>query len=139
MTDLREATMFKPVPGGYVFRAPNPWVFGRHRFYLVDEKQKTQLLAIVTAHSQVFFWLAFVDLFAAASLVFACTSHHGGPTWRDALVMFALVPVCLYGAMVTSMRAMTRQLAPILAGLPRTEQQITTAEAHAAARKAMCW
>jgi hypothetical protein len=41
MASVRAITpMFKPVPGGYVFRAPNPWVFWRKRFYLVNETHR---------------------------------------------------------------------------------------------------
>jgi hypothetical protein len=62
MADNREAIMFKKVPEGYVFRAPNPWVLGRIRFYLVNEAQKTKLLAVITARSQAVFWVTFAVL-----------------------------------------------------------------------------
>jgi hypothetical protein len=39
---------FKQVPGGYVFRAPNPQVFGRSDHYLVDEAQRDKIVAIMT-------------------------------------------------------------------------------------------
>jgi hypothetical protein len=52
MADVRETTMFKEVPEGFVFRAPNPWVFGRARFYLANAAQKAELLSIVTARSK---------------------------------------------------------------------------------------
>ena len=52
LADNREALMFKKVPDGFVFRAPNRWVFGRARFYLVNEAEREKLLAIVTARSQ---------------------------------------------------------------------------------------
>jgi hypothetical protein len=34
-----EAQGFKAVAGGYVFRVPSPWMFGRDRHYLVTEAQ----------------------------------------------------------------------------------------------------
>jgi hypothetical protein len=39
-----EAALFKQVGGGWVFQAPNPWVFGRTSRYLVNETQKAELL-----------------------------------------------------------------------------------------------
>ena len=33
MTDCREIIWFKQAPEGYVFRAPNRWVFGRARYF----------------------------------------------------------------------------------------------------------
>src|SRR6476619_5650004 len=34
---------FKSVAGGYVFQSPNPWIFARPRYYLVNEAQKAQI------------------------------------------------------------------------------------------------
>ena len=75
MADNREATMFKQVPDGYVFRALNPFVFGRARFYLVNEAQKAQLLAIITArNTAMYFWLVVLVLIAAGTGA-ACLWH----------------------------------------------------------------
>lgn len=50
MTRIRPITpMFKPVPGGYVFRAPSRWVFWGRRFYFVNEMQKAELVSIIAA------------------------------------------------------------------------------------------
>ena len=71
MADHREAIMFKKGPDGYVFRAPNPWVLGRKRFYLVNEAEKTKLLAVITARSQAVFWVTFVTLISASTAALA--------------------------------------------------------------------
>jgi hypothetical protein len=43
MAGVRATTpMFKPVPGGHVFRAPSQWVFWRRRYYLVNETQRAE-------------------------------------------------------------------------------------------------
>jgi hypothetical protein len=39
--------VFKPLPGGWVYRAPNPLVFGDTRHYLVNDAQKAQIEAIM--------------------------------------------------------------------------------------------
>ena len=79
MADNREAIMFKKVPEGYLFRAPNPWLFGRARFYLVNDAQKAQLLAIVTARSQAVFWVALVALIGASTAALAYGFGHDVP------------------------------------------------------------
>ena len=137
MADVRETTMFKEVPEGFVFRAPNPWVFGRARFYLANAAQKAELLSIITARSQLIFWIALIGLIAASTALMAVASGHDDPTMVDAFIMLALLPVWLYAALLISIRPMARRLAPVLAGLPRTEQKITAAELSQAVRKTM--
>ena len=134
MTDVRETTMFKPVPEGYVYRAPSKWVFGGNRFYLVNETQKAEILAIARARSQAPFWLTLTGLVAASSVIVAWASGHGGPTVRDAVITLAVLPVCFYAALVLTIWPLERRLAPILARLPRTDQRITPADLRAAMR-----
>jgi hypothetical protein len=135
MADHREAIMFKKMPDGYVFRAPNPWVLGRTRFYLVNEAEKTKLLAIITARSHAVFWVAFVGLIGASTAALAYFSGHTNPTTRDFVTMLALLPVWLYAAALVSGRPTARRLQPLLAGLPRTDQRITAADTRRAVRK----
>ena len=137
MADVRETTMFKEVPEGFVFRAPHPWVFGRARFYLADAAQKAELLSIITARSQAIFWIALIGLIAATTALMAFASDHDDPTVVDAFIMLALLPVWLYAALLISIRPMARRLEPVLAGLPRTEQKITAAELRQAVRTTM--
>ena len=40
--------LFRPTSDGWVFRSPNPWVFGDTPHYLVNDAQKAQIEAIVT-------------------------------------------------------------------------------------------
>src|SRR5258705_10775537 len=44
---LNSIIFFKPVPEGYVFRAPNPWIFGPADHYLVSEAQRDEIAAIL--------------------------------------------------------------------------------------------
>lgn len=139
MADNREAIMFKKVPDGYVFRAPNPWVLGRASFYLVNEAQKTKLLAIITTRSPAVFWVIFALLIGASTAALAYFSGHDNPTPRDFVIMLALLPIWLYAAALVSVRPTARRLQPILAGLPRTDQRITAAEMRQAARKTVAF
>ena len=44
MSNLSKYIIFKPVPGGYVYRIPNAWVFGSGVHLLVDERQKAAII-----------------------------------------------------------------------------------------------
>jgi hypothetical protein len=135
MADSREAIMFKKVPDGYVFRAPNPWVLGRASFYLVNEAQKTKLLSIIAARSQAVFWVIFVALIGASTGALAYLSGHDNPTPRDFVVMLALLPVWIYAAALVSVRPTARRLQPLLADLPITDRRITASDMRQAVRK----
>lgn len=136
MADNREAIMFKQVPDGYVFRAPNPLVFGRARFYLVSEAQKAELLAVITARRPaMYFWFAFLVLIAAGTAALAFGTGHDDPTVSDVLILLALIPFWLYAAVLVSQLPTVRKLEPLLAGLQPTDQSITSADLRKAVRK----
>ena len=124
MAGVRAITpMFKPVPGGYVFRAPNLWVFGRKRFYLVNETQRAELLSIIAARGLQrarghIFMVALVGLVFSATMIVAHASGHSEPTALDAVLLLGLVPFCIYGALVISIWPIARRLKPVLAGVP---------------------
>jgi len=136
MADNREAIMFKKVPDGYVFRALNPLVFGRGRYYLVNEAEKAQLLAVITARNPaIYFWLVVLVLIAAGIGALAYGTGHDNPTVSDVVIMLALIPLWLYAAVFVSMRPTARKLEPLLAGLQPTDQSITSADLRKAVRK----
>ena len=45
--DSVKSALFRAAPGGWVFRLPNPWVFGDTPHYLVNDAQKSQIEAIL--------------------------------------------------------------------------------------------
>jgi hypothetical protein len=124
MASVRATTpMFKPVPGGYVFRAPSQWVFWRRRFYLVNETQRAELLSIIATHGihrmrGHIFMVALIGLVVSATMVVHFASGHSEPTALDTVVLFGLLPFCLYGALLISIWPIARRLGPVLAGLP---------------------
>jgi hypothetical protein len=138
MTDSREIIWFKQVTEGYVFRAPNPWVFGRARYFLVDEAQKAQLLGTLTARSQIatatIFWIGFLVLFGASVAILAFLSGHDDPGIGDIVSIVVLVPACMYAALLIAARP-ARRVQPLLAGLAPTDQRITIADRRLAAQK----
>lgn len=138
MTDARETLWFKQVPEGYVFGAPKPWIFGRRRFFLVDEAQKAQLLAVLTARSQsaalIMVILPFLAMFTAsvAAIVFiAGDGDHSLAVFSETLIAVA---VSMYLALLIA-AGPTRRVQPLLAGLSPTDQRITIADRRAIAAK----
>ena len=71
-----KSVMFKPVAGGWVYRAPNPWVFGDAPHYLVNDAQKVQIEAIIVPRRPVLFGAMLVGgivawVFALVGIVWA--------------------------------------------------------------------
>ena len=136
-----EAALFKQVGGGWVFHAPNPWVFGRTSRYLVNDAQKAELLAIVTPRSptlRIAAITAGILLWAiAASIIVWAVSSHDEPTASDALAIFALVVVPIFLALVFALQRNLRRMQRVLADAPRTEERITPRELRHAMAKAV--
>ena len=136
-----EAALFKQVGGGWVFQAPNPWVFGRTSRYLVNDAQKAELLAIVTPRSptlRIAAITAGILLWAsAASIIAWAVSSHDEPTASDALAIFALVVVPIFLALVFALQRNLRRMQRVLADAPRTEERITARELRHAMAKAV--
>ena len=117
---------FKAVPGGFVFQCPNPWVFARPRYYLVNEAQKAEILGhlrrwrianlamigflVVTAIA-VMLVVQIVPLSYSLPLIYA---------WAALIIVLcvSLSPHLYRGW----------KLAPIVATLPPTDQRIRMAE-----------
>ena len=121
-----ESVLFKQVPGGYVFRAPNPRVFGDSDHYLVNATQRDDILASLTAGRPrllVALWLGGFVLAAVALLVV----FPGYPVSVTIAVIVAMLLAAILGLRLSATRKL-RRLQPILAGAARTDQRITLAE-----------
>jgi hypothetical protein len=129
-TDQVIGVLFKQVPGGYVFRAPNPKVFGRSQHYLVDEVDRGEIVAIMTPRRPMLLLIAWIAGFVLAV----------GTALVSLLVLIPDHPVTVFvvviaGGLLSAILALhlsasskLRRLQPILAGASLTEQQITLAE-----------
>ncbi len=134
-----DAMLFKPVPGGFVYRAPNPWIFGRADHYLVDERQKAELLATLVAPRP----LLRLAAVAAGVLVWGAAmgtlgwavSGHPDPTVGDAAIMLGATFAALFLAPHLALRRKLRRVQPILAAATRTTAVITSREIRVAMRK----
>ncbi len=52
---MAKPVMFKQVAGGWVYRAPNPWVFGDAPHYLVNDRHKAQIEALMIPFGSAYF------------------------------------------------------------------------------------
>src|SRR4051794_35193824 len=120
MSNFSKYIIFKPVPGGYVYRVPNAWVFGSGVHLLVDKGQKAAI--IQTMDSVPLFpiiaasWIALSIVFGTLALWTASSLSHNV---RDVLVATSVL-LSVYGALFMSRRVLLSRLRPVIAGLPRT-------------------
>ena len=136
-----EAVLFKDVGGGYVFQAPNPWVFGPRSRYLVTAAQKAELLAIITPRRPIL-RIAVITIgillwtVAAATIVWAVSSHDD-PTASDALAMLVLILAPMLLALIIALQRNLRRMQRVLAAAPRTQERINSGELRQAMANAM--
>src|SRR5262245_15524818 len=66
--DGMEELTFRPVEGGFVYRAPSPWLFGRYRHYFVNAEQKAVLASAHRTTMRQIFWSIVVGAGAFAPI-----------------------------------------------------------------------
>jgi hypothetical protein len=144
MTDTRTqiaATLFRPAPGGYVYREPYRWPFGEVPHYLVSADQKAALLAIILPKRpilwQVVLWSTLCLMVAIACVGLWLYTGHDNPTALDILALFILTVAQVILALAILFWWKRRRLRPLLATLTPTDLRITQIEMRAAATNAM--
>ena len=121
---------FKSVAGGYVFQSPNPWIFARPRYYLVNEAQKAQ----IAERLRRFRLLNLINLpilvlfFAFMFLSPATFARLLQPATQLGIGFFILVMALVMPLIAVPHIYLMRALRPLLAGVPRTNERITVAE-----------
>ena len=120
--DGMEEMSFKRVPEGWVYRIPNPWLLGRSRYYLVSEKQKSE---IAGHHRRM--WLFLLLGIAVIAAVGAPLTLAG---FDDQQVVLSLATAALLGLIVgfVANAWLCRTIRPIIADLPPTTQRIAQSE-----------
>ncbi len=118
-----EEMSFKRVPDGWVYRAPNPWLFGSGRYYLLNEKQKSE---ITGRHRRMWRFLFFAILAVVVAGVPLIPS--GLDEQRSVAMLAATVLVEVVIGFVSN-AYLYRAVRPIVAGLEPTTQRITRGEA----------
>lgn len=123
------AVLFKPVPGGFTYRAPGRWLFGPARYYLVDEAQKAEIIAVQTPRRPILFqillWTTFLLMVAAAGVIVWVATGDNEPTTRDMFIWIIILAVEVFAALQLLQWRIQRRLRPILAGAPGTDDRIT--------------
>jgi hypothetical protein len=120
--DGMEEMSFKRVPEGWVYRVPNPWLLGRSRYYLVSEKQKSE---IAGHHRRMWLFLL---------LGIAVIAAVGAPLtlarFDEQQVVLSLATAALLGLIVgfAANAWLCRTIRPIIANLTPTTQRITQSE-----------
>jgi hypothetical protein len=117
-----EEMSFKRVPEGWVYRVPNPWLLGRSRYYLVSEKQKSE---IAGHHRRM--WLFLLLGIAVIAAVGAPLTLAG---FDEQQVVLSLATAALLGLIVgfAANAWLCRTIRPIIANLTPTTQRITQSE-----------
>jgi hypothetical protein len=120
--DGMEEMSFKRVPEGWVYRVPNPWLLGRSRYYLVSEKQKSE---IAGHHRRM--WLFLLLGIAVIAAVGAPLTLAG---FDEQQVVLSLATAALLGLIVgfVANAWLCRTIRPIIADLTPTTQRITQSE-----------
>jgi hypothetical protein len=124
MADLLEARMFKPAPDGYIFQAPPPTQFHRTQAYLVNESQKAEILAFFRARRTLWVRILIVAALALAVAAVVLFDVGGGPLLLGIFLGFCVFPLAMIGGYVLLLHFEQRQLQPLLAGLPRSDERL---------------
>src|SRR5262249_24855044 len=113
---------FKPVEGGFLYRAPNPWVFGRYRHYFVNAEQKATLASAHRTTMQQTFWAIVIGAGAFGGIAAAFL-----PSQSNLQQLAYLGVAVLLGLAIglTLNALLLRRVRPIIATLTPSSEQIT--------------
>jgi hypothetical protein len=117
-----ENALFKPVPGGYLYRAPNPWLFGAARYYVVSDAQKLEL----AAHHRRALLISFLGIMAAIIVATPFLGAYFSQNFLMGMGISALVGLAI-GLVIN--RRLVQKVNPIVASLPASPDRITRADA----------
>ena len=134
MIEFRKVVVyFKPVSGGYVYRAPNTWLFGSAEHFLVTEGQKAEILATVTSTIRPVLWItgiSWITLSVLLGMALSLWAYRAGyyASGLDGVSAMIAMMLSIYPAFLLSRQLLLHRLRPILATLPPTNERITSLE-----------
>jgi hypothetical protein len=139
-TGTLKSALFRATTDGWVFRSPNPWLFGDTPHYLVDDAQKARIEEIIALKRPVLAGVLFAVGIVAWTLVVTtlmwALSGHPDPTTSDIVLMTILILMPAVFALPILGIIRRRQLAPILESAKLTDERISYAELRKNARGA---
>jgi len=119
--DGMEQLSFKPAADGFLYRAPNPWLIGRARHYVVSAEQKEVLAIHHRTMLRRMFWMIVLMGALAGPMAAAFVSEHG-----IAFIGFGAALGLVVGGAINALLA--RKVRPIIAGLAPSSERITQRE-----------
>lgn len=139
MIDFGKFVVFKPISGGYVYRAPNRWLFGSQQHFRVNDEQKAAILATVNTSGQPVLWITGIAWILQSALFGTALSlwaHRSGyyTAGLSGVIAVIVTVLSIYPAFVISRQFLLRRLRPILAGLSPSNDRITNLEEQRAIR-----
>jgi hypothetical protein len=144
MADTRTqvaAVLFRPAPGGYVYREPYRWPFGEAPHYLVNEDQKAAIMDITLSKRpilfQVILWSTLCAIVAISCVGLWAVTGHDTPTGIDTILIILLTVAQVILALAILYWWKRRRMRPLLATLPLTDLRISQSEMRTAATNAM--
>lgn len=126
---------FKRAPGGWVFRAPNPWVLVGSSHYLVSDDQKNRIIdALTPPYGSQMAAVAFLSFLAWCATIIVVLAGFGQAIAPASVVVVAMLSVALPVPAWAIVLAATQRhrLKPVLVNAPLTDQRITLAEMRSA-------
>jgi hypothetical protein len=134
------AAFYKPVAGGYVFRAPSGWRLWRRQHFVVDTALRDRLIALANEPGWVVvLWIAIPWLVVSFAGVGALAWHFGDtPGHSLEMVVGGLVAAIagLFAGLAALSEHEWRRALPLLRGARPTNERISPQEMAAAVRAA---
>jgi hypothetical protein len=122
MSGVVKSGMFKSVPGGYIFQLPH---FHRTQAYLVNESEKTKIAEIAGSELGTRSLIVFLIVLLAGGGRGGLIDVGGGtPVVASVLFSFCSWVIVQFGGIALMLHLKQRQLEPLLAGLPRSNERL---------------
>ena len=137
--NLIAMAMFKPVPGGFVYRAPNAWLIGRGKFYFVTEAQRAEIVARssppkVAWLSALMIMMVLLGLGAAFAINwYRHDNRFVDLTPGDIATIIVTTLLAMLIAIRIAVQPLMNRLQPLLATLPKSDVRISSQEIRRAA------
>lgn len=133
-TSADNLSLFKEMPGGFIYRARHPWLFGPGTHYFVTVVQREEILARSeepSATRAAVWMVALIVVALVVSLLFI-SYRHGYQLESlfasDVAIVMSATLVAMLVAIKITLNPMIKSLEPLLATLPKSEQKISLYE-----------
>jgi hypothetical protein len=119
-----EEAAFRPASSGHIYMSPNPWLFGRSRYYLVTDAQKAMIGPLLRKRGKVALVVTVLTMLIAVPLFFVL--HGSLPRISPILFGLSFGVLIMLPMLIIPHVYLMRQLGPIIPQLTPTEERFTT-------------